>query len=136
MADFHCGQKILISLLACIDSALLTASLRPSLTYDKLISKFVEPASTTNVRFLRDPSVKGIELLKLRLGDVEYVAGRKFAAADIMILFPLMTMDYIAPSDLASLPNNRAYWKRIGVPPANRRAMKCTDPGMPLEPDL
>jgi glutathione S-transferase len=73
--------------------------------------------------------------LEARLGEVPYLAGASFTAADIMTLFPLTTMRMFAPRDLKPYPNVRAYLKRVGERPAFQRAMAKADPGfkVPLE---
>ena len=69
-------------------------------------------------------------LVEQRLGDVPYLAGDKFTAADIMMGFPLTTMRAFTPRDLCQLPNLRTYLKLIGERPAYRRAMAAGDPSM------
>jgi glutathione S-transferase len=71
-------------------------------------------------------------LVEARTGEAEYLAGKEFTAADIMIGFSLTTMRYFLPYDLARLPNIRAYLQRIGHRAAYRRAMDKGDPGMAL----
>lgn len=71
-------------------------------------------------------------LVEARLSGVPYLAGDELTAADIMTVFPLSTMRYFAPRDLAPYPNIRAYLRRIGERPAYQRAMAASDPGMKL----
>lgn len=68
-------------------------------------------------------------MIERRLGDVDYLAGDAFTAADIITLFPLTTMRVFATRDLAPYPNIRAYLQRIGARPAFQRAMAKADPG-------
>lgn len=69
-------------------------------------------------------------LVEARLGEVPYLAGREFTAADIMSVFSLTTMRLFQPLDLAPCPNIRAYLQRIGERPAYRRAMAKGDPDL------
>lgn len=70
------------------------------------------------------------DLVEARLGEAPYLAGDEFTAADIIMGFPLTTMRAFASRDLGSLPNIRAYLKRIGERPAYQRAMAKGDPKM------
>ncbi|MEO5734109.1 MAG: glutathione S-transferase family protein [Rubrivivax sp.] len=71
-----------------------------------------------------------LALVEARLGEVAYLAGREFTAADIMSVFSLTTMRLFQPVDLAGYPNIRAYLQRIGERPAYRRAMAKSDPDL------
>lgn len=72
------------------------------------------------------------DLVEARTREAEYLAGKEFTAADIMIGFSLTTMRYFMPYDLARCPNIVGYLARIAKRPAYRRAMEKGDPGMPL----
>jgi glutathione S-transferase len=67
--------------------------------------------------------------IETRLGQVPYLAGDAFTAADILTLFPLTTMRAFAPRDLTPYPNIRAYLLRLSQRPAFQRAMTKADPG-------
>jgi glutathione S-transferase len=67
-----------------------------------------------------------------RLAAAEYLAGRAFTTADIMMGFSLTTMRYFLPYDLARCPNIVRYLGRVGTRPAYLRAMEKGDPGMAL----
>lgn len=69
-------------------------------------------------------------LVEERLGEVPYLAGDEFTAADIMSVFSLTTMRLFQPVDLAPYPHIRAYLQRIGERPAYRRAMAKGDPDL------
>ncbi|MFC3228181.1 glutathione S-transferase family protein [Marinibaculum pumilum] len=69
------------------------------------------------------------QMLEARLGEVPYLAGADFTAADIMLVFGLTTMRVFVPRDLTPFPNIRAYLQRIGARPAYARAMAKGDPG-------
>ena len=73
---------------------------------------------------------KVMALVEARLGEVHYLAGSEFSAADIMSVFSLTTMRIFQPIDLAPYPNIRAYLQRIGERPAYRRAMTKGDPDL------
>lgn len=78
---------------------------------------------------LRERLDRAYDQIEARLGEVPYLAGAEFTAADILTLFPLTTMRVFAPRDLSPYPNIRAYLQRIGERPAFRRAMAKADPG-------
>lgn len=73
-----------------------------------------------------------LDFVETRLGEVKYLAGDTFSAADIMIVFTLTTMRYFQPFDLAPFPNILAYLQRIAGRQAYQEAMRKGDPGMPL----
>jgi glutathione S-transferase len=75
---------------------------------------------------------RAFDLVEKRTGEAEYLAGREFTAADIMMGFSLTTMRYFQPYDLTRCPNVVNYLARIGARPAYRRAMEKGDPGMAL----
>jgi len=81
---------------------------------------------------LLDRDRRAFELIEARLGEVPYLAGRDFTAADLINFFPLTTMRAFVPKDLSAYPNIRAYLKRIGDRPAYRKAMELGDPNLPL----
>jgi glutathione S-transferase len=72
------------------------------------------------------------DLVEARTREAEYLAGKEFTAADIMMGFSLTTMRYFLPYDLARCPNIVGYLGRISQRPAYRRAMEKGDPGMAL----
>lgn len=71
-----------------------------------------------------------LALVEARLGEVPYLAGQEFTAADVMSVFSLTTMRLFQPLDLAPYPNIRAYLQRIGARPAYQRAMAKGDPDL------
>lgn len=75
---------------------------------------------------------RSFDLINARLGETDYLAGKEFTSAEIMIAFSLTTMRYFMPYDLARCPNIVRYLARIGQRPAYRRAMEKGDPGMAL----
>jgi glutathione S-transferase len=72
------------------------------------------------------------DLVEARTREAEYLAGKDFTAADIMMGFSLTTMRYFMPYDLGRCPNIVGYLARISARPAYRRAMEKGDPGMAL----
>jgi glutathione S-transferase len=75
---------------------------------------------------------RAFDLVDARAREAEYLAGRAFTTADVMMGFSLTTMRYFQPYDLARCPNIVRYLARIGARPAYRRAMDKGDPGMAL----
>ncbi|MBI5320809.1 glutathione S-transferase [Bradyrhizobium sp.] len=75
---------------------------------------------------------RAFDLVNARLGEADYLAGREFTSADIMIGFSLTTMRYFLPYDIGRCPDIVRYLARIGQRPAYRRAMEKGDPGMTL----
>ncbi|MBR1129780.1 glutathione S-transferase family protein [Bradyrhizobium iriomotense] len=75
---------------------------------------------------------RAFDLVDARVRDAEYLAGKAFTTADIMMGFSLTTMRYFQPYDLQRCPNMVKYLGRIGARPAYRRAMEKGDPGMAL----
>ena len=75
---------------------------------------------------------RSYDLLDARLRDAEYLAGKAFTTADIMMGFSLTTMRYFQPYELARCPNVVKYLDRVSARPAYRRAMEKGDPGMAL----
>ena len=65
-----------------------------------------------------------------RLRDVPWLAGDELTAADIMTVFPLTTMRYFTPVDLAPYGNIKAYLKRVGERDAYRKAWSKGDPDL------
>jgi glutathione S-transferase len=75
---------------------------------------------------------RAFDLLDARTREAEYLAGRDFTSADIMMGFSLTTMRYFQPYDIKRCANVVNYLARIGARPAYRRAMEKGDPGMAL----
>jgi glutathione S-transferase len=75
---------------------------------------------------------RSFDLVEARTREADYLAGREFTAADIMMGFSFTTMRYFLPYDLARCPHVVGYLGRIGERPAYRRAMEKGDPGMTL----
>src|SRR5262249_5535922 len=67
---------------------------------------------------------RAFDLVDARVRDAEYLAGKTFTTADIMMGFSLTTMRYFQPYDLQRCPNVVKYLGRIGNRAAYRRAME------------
>ena len=105
-------------------------SLMPSAMMDLAARRADDP--TPVAQMLGSRIDRAYAQLESRLGEVPYLAGEEFTAADIMNLFPLTTMRLFGPRDLSPNPNIRAYLQRIGERPAFRRAMEKADPGLEI----
>ena len=81
-------------------------------------------------QFMRARGERTWTLTEARLGEVPYLAGQDFTAADIIMVFNLTTMRAFAPRDLSPYPNTLAYLQRIGARPAYQQAMAKADPQM------
>lgn len=84
------------------------------------------------LRAMRSRLDRAFDAVEARVGTSEYLAGKAFTTADIMIGFSLTTMRYFQPYDLARCPHIVEYLGRIGARPAYQRAMQNGDPGMKL----
>ena len=105
-------------------------TMMPSEMGDLIASMLAPKEVNPLAAILKDRSERAFALVESRLGEVAYLAGNEFTAADIMMVFPLSTMRAFTRRDLSGLPHIRAYLKRIGERPAYRRAMTTGDPGM------
>lgn len=107
-------------------------SLMPSSMVDLIAQRLGGDTQGGLVAALRARSDRAFAMVESRVASVDYFAGAKFSAADIMMLFPLTTMRVFAPRDLAPFPQIRAYLQRIAARPAFQRAMSKADPGFDL----
>ena len=71
-----------------------------------------------------------MKYLEHELNDRQYLAGREFTAADIMMHFPLKLAKRLL-NDLGDYPNVDAYFTRITERPAFKAAMAATMPHGP-----
>ncbi|WPH03262.1 Hypothetical protein R9X50_00613900 [Acrodontium crateriforme] len=71
-----------------------------------------------------------------RLAEVEWLAGDRFTAADIMLMFTLTTGRKFVPWNLAKYPNVLAWMRRVAGREAYVRAMKKSDPELDVEDAL
>jgi glutathione S-transferase len=103
-------------------------NLQPAMGRLMVMSRAKLPADHPVLVSVQGRLARVMALLETRLGEVPYLAGPAFTAADIMSVFSLSTMRLFQPLDLAPYPNVRAYLQRIGERPAYRSAMAKGDP--------
>lgn len=104
-------------------------SFMPSSMVEFLVQKLGTNGDQTVADALRSRADRAFAMVEKRLGQVDYFAGSRFTAADIIMLFPLSTMRAFVARDLSSNVNTQAYLKRIAARPAYQRAMEKADPG-------
>jgi glutathione S-transferase len=102
-------------------------SLMPAALFD-MIAGLVGDSNQV-LAALRERLDRAYGHIESRLGQVPYLAGDAFTAADILTLFPLTTMRAFVPRDITPYPNIRAYLRRLGQRLAFQRAMAKADPG-------
>lgn len=109
------------------------ASLMPaSMTEIILLIIGSSPEQQQGARGLAERGDRAFNMMNQHLARHDYFAGSEFTAADLIMMFPLTTMRAFVPRDLTPYPNIRAYLKRVGARPAYQRAMKKSDPDLPL----
>ena len=108
------------------------ANLQPNMGRNMVLKRLDLAQDNPTLVGMRGRLDRALSLVDARLGEVDYLAGSEFTAADIMIVFTLSTMRYFLPVDLAPYPNILAYLARIGSREAYQRAMQKGDPGMEL----
>jgi glutathione S-transferase len=84
------------------------------------------------VAFTNDRLNRGLKALDGRLRNNEYLAGKEFTVADVMVVFTLTTMRCFSGYSLAVYDNIREYLKRLTSRKAYRTAMEKCDPGMEI----
>ena len=77
---------------------------------------------------------RALKMIDARLGEVDYLAGSEFTAADIMIVFSLTTMRHFYPLDVSPYAQIQRYLKRMREREGYRRAMRKGDPEMSPNP--
>ena len=105
-------------------------NLQPNMGRNMILRRLDLPADNPTLLAMKGRLDRVLELVETRLGQVDYLAGNDFTAADIMTVFSLTTMRYFMPVDLAGYPHIRAYLQRIGQREAYQRAMRKGDPQM------
>lgn len=105
-------------------------NLQPTLMRFMTLSRVKLPADHPALASAQERLDRVLTLIENRLGEVPYLAGSEFTAADIMNLFSLTTMRLFQPLDLSAYPHILAYLQRIGERPAYRRAMAKGDPDL------
>lgn len=107
-------------------------TLMPSLTVNMLVASGGASIDHPIVRTFCNRTDRSYAMIESRLGEVPWLAGEDFTAADIMTVFALTTLRAFVARDLGASPNIRAYLRRIGERPAYQRAMAKGDPSMEL----
>ena len=105
-------------------------TLQPATGRNMILGRLNLPEDNAILRAMKSRLDLALGLVEARLGEADYLAGRDFTAADIMIVFTLTTMRLFLPFDLKPYPKIRSYLARIGQRDAYRRAMKKGDPDM------
>jgi glutathione S-transferase len=107
-------------------------TLQPAMGRNMILRRLNLADDNPVVQAMRGRLERTLGLVEARLGDVAYLAGAEFTAADIMTVFSLTTMRFFMPVDLAPYPNILTYLQRIAARPGYQRAMAKGDPGMVL----
>ena len=105
-------------------------TLQPAMGRNMILGRLDLAADNPTLLAMQGRLDRALGLVEARLGEAEYLAGREFTAADIMIVFSLTTMRLFMPVDLGRYPNILAYLRRIGARDAYQRAMRKGDPDM------
>ena len=105
-------------------------TLQPATGRNMILGRLSLPADNPLLLAMKGRLDLALGLVESRLGKVDYLAGRDFTTADIMIVFTLTTMRFFLPFDLAPYPGILAYLQRIGKRDAYQRAMRKGDPDM------
>lgn len=110
----------------------VNGTLQPNIGRNMILSRSgLSPDSPIQFA-MADRQRRALSAVETRLGEVPYLAGQQFSAADMMIIFTLTTMRYFAPFDLQPYPHILDYLGRLAERPAYRAAMENGDPGMVL----
>lgn len=107
-------------------------TLQPSLGRNIVLKWIGIDDSNPASAMMAERAERELRLVDARLGEVPFLAGNEFTAADVMIVFSLTTMRYFIPFDIAPYSNIASYLARISERPAYRAAMAKGDPGMDL----
>jgi glutathione S-transferase len=105
-------------------------TLQPAMGRMMILARLKLPEGDPVLTAMRGRLERALGFVEARLGQVPWLAGEGFTAADIMTVFSLTTMRSFFPVDLAPFPNIRAYLARVGARDGYRRAMAKGDPGM------
>jgi glutathione S-transferase len=104
-------------------------SFQPALGRNSVLRRANVPPDTPVYAFTKGRLDRALAMLDARLAEADYLAGREFTAADIMIVFSLTTMNHFYPVDLEPYPHIRDYLRRIGEREAYRTAMRKGEVG-------
>jgi len=105
-------------------------TLQPATGRNMILGRLNLPQDNALLRAMKGRLDLALGLVEARLATSDYLAGRDFTTADIMIVFTLTTMRLFLPFELSAYPAILAYLQRIGRRDAYRRAMEKGDPGM------
>lgn len=88
------------------------------------------------VPMMRDRLAGNLAVLDTHFAEGHaWLAGDTFTIANIIILFPLLTMRAFLPIDLSPFPSLRAYLHRVTERPAFQAAKAKADPDLELQID-
>ncbi len=105
-------------------------TLQPATGRNMILGRLNLPADNALLIAMKARLDLALGFLEERLAAVDYLAGREFTTADIMLVFTLTTMRLFYPYDLKPYPSLLRYLQRIGSRPAYQRAMAKGDPDM------
>jgi glutathione S-transferase len=105
-------------------------TLQPATGRNMILGRLNLPQDNALLRAMKGRLDLALGLVEARLASSDYLSGRDFTTADIMIVFTLTTMRLFLPLELGAYPAILAYLQRIGRRGAYRRAMEKGDPGM------
>ena len=105
-------------------------TLQPATGRNMILGRLNLPADNALLSAMKARLDLALGFLEERLAAVDYLAGREFTTADIMLVFTLTTMRLFYPYDLKPYPSILRYLQRIGSRPAYQRAMAKGDPDM------
>lgn len=88
-------------------------TLQPALGRSMILRSGGVPNDSRIAGAINERRDRAIGLVEERLGKVPWLAGDRFSAADIMIVFTLTTIRYLIPLDLSPRPSILAYLQRI-----------------------
>jgi glutathione S-transferase len=103
---------------------------QPATGRNMILSRLSLPADNTVLKAMTGRLALALGHLEERLAKADYLAGKEFTIADIMLVFTLTTMRLFYPYDLKPYPEILGYLQRVGARPAYQRAMEKGDPGM------
>ncbi len=105
-------------------------SLQPVVGRIMMMRRLYPPADNPIIVASETRLKLALQMMDARLGQVPWLAGADFTAAEIMTVFTLTTMRLFGPYDIAPYANILAWLQRVGARPAYQRAMQKGDPGL------
>lgn len=105
-------------------------SLQPVVGRIMMMRRLYPPADNPIIVASETRLKLALQMMDARLGQVPWLAGADFTAAEIMTVFTLTTMRLFGPYDVAPYAHILAWLQRVGARPAYRRAMEKGDPGL------